>query len=173
MPLIETRNLRRLNDALKIGEDTIDFIGRVEFMEQIGKQVRNQIVKRTRQGFGVKAAEDGAGGTKLASLQPATIIFRKKLADLGKLSSETSPKKSNLTMTGHMLDSLVYQATKFNVKIVFSDSFAAKKAEYAHAGAKNRKKRIFMYLTKAQTKETVRTLQELADDYIQRRLLSL
>lgn len=69
-------------------------------LEVIGQLAVDLIVKRTRLGFGVK--KNGGKRFRLASLTEGYVKQRKK----GGLSSFTRPKKSNLTRTGQMLESV-------------------------------------------------------------------
>lgn len=62
------------------------------------------IVVRTRLGYGVK--QEGGGRTNLKGLSPAYVMYRTR--NRRYLSPLTSPtqKKSNLTLSGQMLDSM-------------------------------------------------------------------
>lgn len=86
---------RRVRQAIQrtISEDEL---------RMIGEEACRLIVARTRQGYGV--AEDGGGRERLKPLSPTYIEFRERYSS--DLSGETSPRKSNLTLSGQMLDSM-------------------------------------------------------------------
>jgi hypothetical protein len=74
-------------------------------------QIPEQIRKRTRLGKGV---DDKGGNIKLNPLTELYVERRKKLP----LSGQTTPKKSNLTATGQMLESI--KGTRQGLKFIFS-----------------------------------------------------
>lgn len=69
-------------------------------LKQMGLASIDIIVARTRRGFGVK--KTGGNRRKLKRLSKPYIKMRSK----AKLHKTTSPKKSNLTFTGQMLESV-------------------------------------------------------------------
>jgi hypothetical protein len=73
-------------------------------MERIAKEAVIEIKRRTRLGYGV--AEDRQPKEKLLSLSYEYIEQRFEMKEDGILSDATKPQRSNLTMTGQMLDSL-------------------------------------------------------------------
>lgn len=77
----------------------------------LGKQARQLLYARVKSGSGVSSDEDSAPvKTKLAALSPNYIKIRSRLQDAGRLGKfaklGTSPRKSNLTNTGQMLESI-------------------------------------------------------------------
>lgn len=72
------------------------------YMVKVGNILADDIARRTRLGFGVK--KSGQLRQKLKPLTPKYKDFRKK--NKRKLYSLTTPKKSNLTFTGQLLNSL-------------------------------------------------------------------
>ena len=70
-------------------------------MQEIGNLAVQIIRERTRDGKGVQRPDGNR--TKLKPLSPQYIEFRKRF---GNLSPFTSPGRSNLTLTGQMLDSI-------------------------------------------------------------------
>jgi hypothetical protein len=112
-----------------------------ELYDVIGKEAVKRITTRTRLGKGVTSW--GFNPIPLAPLRPSTKAARVKTAT----SELTSPSKSNLTMTGHMLDSMIYEAKNNNVKIKFDNTFAEQKRKWAEDGALNRLERKFFNLT--------------------------
>ena len=86
-----------------------------ELLNEIGKRTTKQVKDRTRKGFGV---EEQLGPK--TRLKPLTTKYKKRRAKLrkrGKLSSETSPNKSNLTKSGEMLDSTDYTISRDTVTV--------------------------------------------------------
>jgi hypothetical protein len=78
-------------------------------LNKVGKAARDQVVKRTRLGKGVKKP-GGGPARKLKSLQEITVIYRGEYKE--NLSPLTRPRKSNLTATGQLLDSISYKIIK-------------------------------------------------------------
>ena len=72
-------------------------------MRKYGETAASMIKLRTRLGDGVPA--EGAEKRRLKALAQSTREQRKELSRQGRLSSETTPGKSNLTRTGQLLDS--------------------------------------------------------------------
>jgi len=89
------------------------------------RSVPSIIKKRTQLGYGVPS--EGAGNTKLKSLSAKYIIFRQK-NKAGNLSSNTTPKRSNLTLTGDMLNSIVGVQNGLRFTFFFSTPESDKKA---------------------------------------------
>jgi len=75
-------------------------------MTRIGGILAEDIKRRTRLGFGVKKANQER--TKLKKLSDKYVKFRKD--NKGKLLNLTTPKRSNLTFSGQLLDSLTAQS---------------------------------------------------------------
>ena len=96
-------------------------------LKETGDFLSNQIRVRTRTGRGVE--ENGAVPQSLVPLTPGYVNFRRNFT---RLSSATSPRKSNLTLTGQMLDSIDY-TTDNRTKLItfsFSNVDSILKAEY-------------------------------------------
>jgi hypothetical protein len=105
--------VRSLKKLFKKIEDTLDETIKREQMISLGNFTANLIRKRTRLGYGV----DRQFGVKqkLKPLSPRYVSARKKFKDL---SNATTPKKSNLTLTGQMLDSVkIIKAENGSIKI--------------------------------------------------------
>jgi hypothetical protein len=83
-------------------------------MKEFGEYMANAIKVRTRLGYGVKKL--AGSREKLKPLDPERYIpFRKSFPNL---SGDTTPNKSNLTLTGQMLDSMqVKEVTKGKVTV--------------------------------------------------------
>lgn len=123
----------------------IDKIKSKEFLEELGEDVVAMVKKRTRLGYG--CSEDG-DKERLEPLSPSYVKTRKNRKKTGHLSEATSPAKSNLTLTGEMLDSLESSANnEGELFIELSDDFSRRKAEWV-----TEKGRPFMGLTKQEEK---------------------
>lgn len=89
------------------------------FYDEIGKGVATQIRKRTRLGYGVNAS---GAQVKLEPTKPSTQKAKQKKKEQGKLSPQTTPKRSNLTDTGQLLDAIHHKSTDSKTTIQFKDS---------------------------------------------------
>lgn len=120
-----------------------------EIMQEVADLMKEMVVKRTRLGSG----SDGPGGnkTKLNPLSPAYIAQRKRMKE--ELSPLTTPSRSNLTRTGHMLDSVVTEVDEGVASLTFSDEHAGDKAKWVS------KDRPFFYLTKTELDRVLRFLR--------------
>lgn len=100
-----------LNDLLKaINERAFDKI----FMKSLGEDAKDLIYKRTKSGIGVSSLKaENPTERKLIPLSENYIEFRKTV-NLGRFGS---PRRSNLTFTGQMLDSLEVKAQRFNFTV--------------------------------------------------------
>lgn len=78
------------------------------FLKRLGDAAAEAIRSRTRAGYGVSEGGgfEGASQKRLKSLAKSTVKSRIQLAQKGALSSKTTPKFSNLTRTGQLLDSI-------------------------------------------------------------------
>lgn len=86
---------------------TLDDIIAPPEMKDLGDYALTLIVKRTLLGYGV----DENYGTK-QKLKPLTPGYVKSRLKFQKLSSKTTAKKSNLTRTGQLLDSMDVKVNK-------------------------------------------------------------
>lgn len=96
-------NLRyQIETAMKRITNGVEASLNVAQMQKIGEFACTIIARRTRLGGSVK--EEGAGRGRLQPLSGEYVDFRKEYKKA--LSPLTSPGRSNLTMTGQMIDSL-------------------------------------------------------------------
>jgi hypothetical protein len=93
-----------LNDFKKHINDAIDKSLNRQNMNIIIDKMAERIEKRTRSGRGVN--QHWGIDKPLKKLKPITIQLREELQQDGELDSRTSPRKSNLTRTGRLLDSI-------------------------------------------------------------------
>lgn len=154
-------------------------------LKLIAVSARNQIVKRTRLGFGA----DRAGGQKkkLAPLSKSYKAQRKgqvafytdsfgRLRKIDnpsikpKLSSTTSGGKSNLTFSGDMLKNIGFT---IGGKVITIGAKAQKQKEkvfFAHEGSKNRPERKFLFLTDKETLKVAQLVDKLFDLALSKRI---
>ena len=149
---------RRLEIEIKALTAKINEPGNVRI---IADEATRRIVTRTRLGYGVPGPEQTR--QKLSPLKESTVKARKKKT----LSPNTSPKRSNLTDTGKMLDSITWRIIgRDTIRIAPSGGRDdgennADVAGYAHDGSSNRAKRPFLFLSDAETKGLSRFIREL------------
>lgn len=93
-----TNQLKGFSNRMK---QAVSDAARPQVLRAMGDEAVRLIVKRTRLGYGVDG--HGAERSKLKALSPGYVHLR-ELDDT--LSAMTSPKRSNLTRTGQMLDSM-------------------------------------------------------------------
>jgi hypothetical protein len=106
-------DIRKFGKRLKrVAEDAFES---KEIRDALGAFAVEQIVKRVRLGYGVK--EQGGSRQKLKPLSDTYREFRKRYS--GQLSQFTSVKRSNLTLSGQMLDSLTHSTPRKSIVIYF------------------------------------------------------
>lgn len=101
-------------NSTTLGKTLAGFIPAIktpESMRKYGQMAADIIKLRTRLGSGVSS--DGADKGPLKKLADSTKQKRQYLADKGKLSSDTSVGKSNLTESGQLLDSMKVISTEY------------------------------------------------------------
>lgn len=101
----------KLKAIFKRLEDTLNEATRAENIRPVAEFVIDLVIKRTRLGYGVQ--KQFGSKYKFPSLSPNYVKFRKKYSGL---SETTSPSKSNVTLTGQLLDSIkIIKQTKGSV----------------------------------------------------------
>lgn len=146
------------DDLSKKLNQIIDEVQTKEFYEELGSTAVERIKTRTRLGKGV--SKRGGQAETLKPLAPTYIEDRQYLKQKGKLSSKTTPSRSNLTKTGAMLDATTHKATnKEAVVTVVGEEEKRKVKENADLG------RIYLNLSdldiQALTKITERRVTEV------------
>jgi phage gpG-like protein len=141
---------------------------------EIGKMAAFQIAKRTRLGKGLNGKfkplsenykEWRKGKSQFYTNKKTGQIFKtrnKRWIRKPSLHSETTPNKSNLTLSGDMIDAITYKSSRNKAVVKFSNSKAKQKAQWAHDGAPNRPMRKFFGLTDLEEK----TIQRWLKDYL-------
>lgn len=138
-------------------------------LKDVGVFARDLIVKRTRLGYGVD--KDLSSKKRLAKLSP-NYIKRRRMFD--GLSSKTAPNRSNLTLTGQMLDSIISE-TKDRTIIIRPTGTRddgkknADIARYAEEGGRGRPKRIFLRISQLEFKQIVRFYRKTFGDLLRKR----
>lgn len=118
-------------------------------LQQIGDDIAEQLRLRARLGNGL--GENYTDPAKLKPLSPKYVEQRKKMKDL---SEETTPKKSNLTQTGEMLDDIIARINGFKITITFKEQFSKDKARWNSV-----KGRPFMHISRVQVQRLTNDMQ--------------
>ena len=134
-------------------------------LREVGDLSAEAIFNRTKKGLGVKLT--GGNPSRLKRLSEQYVRFRRGFRSL---ASDTSPSKSNLTLTGQMLASVqttkVRQGTKGKALVLVSTKGRANinKAEWqADQG------RIFMNLSKKELKEIKGSIEKSIKSKLRKR----
>lgn len=117
-------------------------------LKEIGQYLADDIKLQTRLGYGVDA--QGEDKKRLAPLSEGYIKQRRKM----KLSNMTTAKRSNLTQTGEMLDSIKGVVRDDKITLTFSNQFSKDKARW-----NTDKGRAFMNLSKTQILKLQKKIQ--------------
>jgi len=150
-----------LSDAMQQLLAKVDLSAREyqELADGYAQDAREIIYDRTKAGRGV--SEMGGTAVSLRPLAPATVARRERI----KMHASTSPRTSNLTETGQMLEDM--QAKKrggFHL-IGFRTSRSAKVAGFAHEGG-----RPFLFLAAAELKVLADKFRRRFAELVKRRL---
>jgi len=105
---------QELNRIFKDIEKTTESMARSQRLKDLGEFAADMIKKRTRRGRGVKRP-GAARANALKGLADSTIKNREFYRKL--LHSDTSPRKSNLTFTGQLLESIKLRVRRGAVTI--------------------------------------------------------
>ena len=107
-------------------ERAIDQAFSNQHLNELGRQIATQIRIRTRSGYSVKA--NGASQQRLQPLSPDYVETRFFARRVGLLAPTTTPRRSNLTFTGNMLDSIIYKVANRRITFGFSNPKAEETA---------------------------------------------
>jgi len=158
------KQIKELVDKVK--KELEKAVASKSFYDEIGKEVSNQIRKRTRLGYG---SSPSGQQVKLASLKESTVENRKRTKKKGNLSNLTTPKKSNLTETAQLLDAIEHKSTNQKVTIQFSDRRKDSKiGNKKLAGYVQQAGRRFFDLTTAETSSLKRLVEKKIQELIKR-----
>lgn len=125
------------------------------------------IVKRTKLGYGVK---DNYGTKyRLPTLSQRYVKFRRRYT---KLSNTTSPSKSNITLTGELLDSIgIKKAGVGNVTISAIGSHVGGLTNEKLIGYLQQQGRYFMRVSELEFNQLVRIYRKTFGDLLQKKKL--
>ena len=168
MAKVNLKNFER--DMQKILDEALDR----GTMKSIGDELARRIKTRTQLGRGVN--KTGGPSVPLAKLADSTTNSRRRKRENGDLSALTAPKKSNLTETGQMLESIrVTEVKDGQVTIAAAGTRSDGKrnddvASYAEDGSNNRPKRKFLDLSGAELNALQRSVRDRIETVIKRLL---
>lgn len=157
-------------DMQKILDEALDKTA----MSAIGDELARRIKTRTQLGRGVN--KTGGPSVPLARLADSTVDKRRRKRENGDLSELTTPKRSNLTATGQMLDSIkVTEVRDGQVTIAATGTRSDRKrnddvASYAEDGSNNRPKRKFLDLSGPELNALQRSVRDRIEAVIKRLL---
>lgn len=112
--------------------------------------VRDDVKKRVRMGYGVKG--NLMPKENLKPLKQSTIDDRKKLQGEGKLNAFTNPRRSNLTRSGQLTDSLVALGMNKEFIIEVQDARNDGKTNSQIVSGQEKQGRPFLYITDLEQK---------------------
>jgi hypothetical protein len=130
-----------------------------ENLQKIGSDLAEQIKVRTRLGNGL--AENGGEPDKLRPLSEPYIKERK----VTQLSQFTTAKKSNLTLTGQMLDEIVAKIANGIITITFKSQESKDKARW-----NTDKGRPFLSISRVQIERLTNALNKQLSEAIKKYL---
>lgn len=131
----------------------IDGIVKKSTMDDVANMAKDMVVERTSKGFGVKVKEGPK--ERLKGLSESYKKQRRRLKKQGKLATETTPNKSNLTKSRQMLDSVAAKASTGQATVYLNNDKAGKKAEYQASEG-----REFMNLSKSEVNKIKKFIEE-------------
>lgn len=126
------------------------------YMSELAETVK----LRTR--LGGLAEKDQSSKTKAKPLKPSTVKYRQYLKKKGELSGLTVPKKSNLTMTGQMLDALTGKGLRVAIGIISVKSSKRKDRNIKNSDVAKyvtEQGRPFLNLTSKEVKELAQNIK--------------
>jgi hypothetical protein len=123
-------------------------------MRRLGQLAVDMVRQRTRLGYGVESF--GGPQQKLKPLAPRTVDNRRKK----QLHGDTSPRKSNLTATGELLDSIDFRISGGKIEVFITGPRNQKITEYVS------EERPFFALTKPQVSRLADLIEEAIRNYL-------
>lgn len=134
-------------------KEAVDHVTSKSYLKEVGTELAEDIKKRTRLGYGVAESLDRQ--KKFKPLAASTKKARKGMKKRGTLSGDTSPSKSNLTMTGEMVDDLFVETRIGVISLRLKKAFSKKKAKW-----NKEKGRSFLEVSRSQYNSLVKKLQK-------------
>ncbi len=138
---------KHIQDAAKKAlEETVS----PQLLQKIGDDFVDQIRTRTRLGNGLD--KNGGEPSKLRPLSKPYVEQRKTMANLSPL---TKSNKSNLTLTGDMLDDLKATVQDDKITISFKEQFSKDKARW-----NTEKGRPFLFISRVQIERLKNSIEK-------------
>lgn len=139
--------------------------GSTATLREVGDYAADRIAKRTKLGKGV--AGEGQEAFPLKPLSEGYVKARKRKRTSGTLDNTTSPKKSNLTLTGQMLRALqVLQVLPYKVIVgVKSTSRTDSDLNNSEVAGFVSKDRPFLNLSKAELNGIQSLIRKIMDRF--------
>lgn len=153
----------KLKDIKLKLNNAIDNTSFEEYFRPIPKIIKD----RTRSGTGI--TEDDGSAKKLKKLADSTIKGREYLKSKGKLSSETTPKTSNLTQSGQMLDSIkLKKVSNKKYSVVFKEGRNDGERNVIIKNRVEKAGRVFFGLTKTERRILEKNLAKKINEVIKK-----
>jgi len=139
----------------KTGQKIKDLLNSTALKQRLANKARDIIFRRTKEGYGVSDAT--SPNPSRTTLKALSAPYMKKRANNTSMGSFGSPAKSNLTLSGQMLNALVGQATEEGFRVYvqstpregfkFNNSFAKASSTNAVVAGFASRERPFLALT--------------------------
>ncbi len=143
----------KFSDIPKMVEEALGKMTDKSQLRVLGEESKKLIQKRTRLGGGVTGHLGSR--TQLKKLSPSYKKQRKRLKGADRLSSTTTPAKSNLTRTGLMLRDIGVKISRNKVLLRFISPDAKKRAKWVQDAG-----RTFFFVSKPEFKQLQKNIQK-------------
>lgn len=150
-------DLKKFKDKI---DKALDELVSPKTLKTVGDFEASLVKRRSRLGYGVP--KDGGGKVKFQDLATSTVKARKKK----KLASETTPKKSNLTETGQLLNDLVSRIEGRSTIIGHTKDRNKKIGAFHQTGGGNLPQRRYLGLAKEDIKQITANMQDAFTDIL-------
>ena len=141
-------------------EDLVAVVKTTAFLKKIAETAVNNL--KTRISLGYSVSTDYGPQNKFKPLAESTVKKRKRLKDRSLLSDRTTPKKSNLTETGKLVDSITYRVAGGKIEI-FIEGEREKLVEYLSP------ERPFFHLSETEVSRLVDIIDSALNTYLKQR----
>lgn len=156
----------KASEALRKKQQDVEKAIRTANFDFLLTEIPEQIQRRTRLGKGV---DDGGGNSKLDPLSEKYVERRKVLKKKGELSSETTPKKSNATLSGQMLSSIIGSKTSWSTfTFTFKPQRKDGKSNLDIARWFQEKGRVFFKLSNSERKQFERKIAKIINAQVKK-----
>lgn len=150
-------DLKSFRDKL---DKALDELVSPKVLKEIGQFEADLIKRRSRLGSGVP--KDGGAKVKFTELAPSTVVSRRKK----KLASETTPKKSNLTESGQLLNDLVSKIEGRSTVIGHTKDRNKRIGAFHQTGGPKLPQRRYLGLAKEDIKQITAIMQDKFTDIL-------